>query len=251
MLEKIRNLIKFIKEIITKKIPEVIDKIRNGKNKIDKLKKKFMKGEKIKVEGIYFEYVNPAGMKLCKSMIENTKKQLDNIACYTNSVDRYVYSSTEEFEEDLENFKDTIKDLNYNKEDFDEKKYFQRIKKNYINTMELDRCESFLAEAEKLIEIAKPNCSKVLSVMENLEKQFKRWEQVTEADEESIVNNRGKAALVLVSVTEKMKFYALKSVDLAAKQISFQTKNISIIEEIIGKRSKSINKTNLNYNSVY
>ena len=203
ILEKIRNLIKFIKELFTKKIPEVIDRIKNGKSKIDKLKKNFTKGKKIKVEGVYFEYVNPAGMNLCEFMIKSTKKQLDNIANYTNSVDRYAYSSTEEFEEDLENFKDTIKGLNYNKEDFNEKYYFKRIKKNYINTMELDRCESFLAEAEKLIEIAKPNCSEVLSVMENLEKQFKRWERVTGADEESIVRNRSKAALVLVSATEK------------------------------------------------
>ena len=49
-----------------------------------------------------------------------------------------------------------------------------------------------------------------------------------------------------------MKFYALKSVDLATKQISFQTKNISIIEGIVGKTNpEGTNKTNLHYNSIY
>ena len=174
VLEKIRNLIKFIKEIFTKKIPEVIDKIRNGKNKINKLKKNFMKGKKIKVDGVYFEYVNPAGMKLCESMIEHTQKYLSNIVDFSNRVDKYNYDSTEDFEKDLENFNNIVKNLNYNKEDFDEKKYFQHVKKDYISTMELDRCESFLAKAEKLIEVAKPNCSKVLTAMENTEKQFKQ-----------------------------------------------------------------------------
>jgi hypothetical protein len=260
-ISKLKEIIEFIKDLFTKKIPELFNKIKNGKIKNTRLRKRFDKGKKIKVD-VTYEYITPRGIGLCKEMVNTTKNTLSIFAEFVNKVDKYNYNSNEEFEEDHKKFKikfsgiGNFENLVPGKRTFDEKDYYRAVDLNYIDKKHFENIEKDLDEAEKLLKLAKSNYDNVLSTLENAEKLCKKWEKEDEKNsEDSKANNRINAAMSITNISSNIKFYALKPVELVSKQIALCNKNISIIEKYVGNlrplqgvNINKVNKTELNRN---